>query len=294
MIDDNLVKDFLDYLVIEKGLSKNTRESYEYDLNGLITFFSKRDLLKLTKEDIREYLDFLKNKKKLSAKTVLRNMISIKMFYLYLQQEKYINCNPWESIKNPKTPKSLPKVLNESEVIKLLDIKLNSHFDYRNKALLEVLYATGFRVSELLNLSISDIDFENKFIRCFGKGSKERVVPINDVACYYLKLYIEEHRPLMLKGNLINELFLNNHGKVLTRQGFYGILKNIAKEKGIKKDISPHILRHSFASHLLKHGADLRSIQAMLGHSDLKTTEIYTHLNNDKIKDNYDSAHPHS
>ena len=174
----------------------------------------------------------------------------------------------------------------------MLDIKLETPYDYRNKAMLEVMYATGLRVSELINLTPNNIDFDNKIIRCFGKGSKERIVPMGDSAIKYLKLYLDEYRPALTKKTLCDNLFLNNHGKKITRQGFFKMLKKVAIEKEITDEITPHVLRHSFATHLLNNGADLRSIQMMLGHENISTTGIYTNISNDKIKDNYDLYYP--
>ena len=174
----------------------------------------------------------------------------------------------------------------------LLDIKLETPFDYRNKAMLELMYATGLRVSELCSLELKDIDLENNYVRCIGKGSKERIVPYGEVCAYYLSLYLNEYRPLLKKKYLTENIFLNNHGKKMTRQGFEFILNNIVKEKGINKTITPHMLRHSFATHLLNNGADLRSIQVMLGHSNLSTTQIYTNVSREVLRENYDLYHP--
>lgn len=187
----------------------------------------------------------------------------------------------------------MPSILTEDEILKLLDIELTDNFSYRNKAMLELMYATGLRVSELINLKMQDIDFSQDIIRTFGKGSKERVIPIGDYAKEYLEKYIYEYRGSMLKKENTEYLFLNNHGKQMTRQGFFKIIKKIAKEKGINKELSPHTLRHSFASHLLKYGADLRTIQELLGHSDISTTQIYTHITNEELKKNYEDFHPH-
>lgn len=173
----------------------------------------------------------------------------------------------------------------------MLDIPLNNLFDYRNKAMLELMYASGLRVGELITLTTRDIDFTNKYVRCFGKGSKERIIPVNDYALKYVKLYLER-RNLFLKGKPTDILFLNNHGKAMTRQGFLFNMKNIAKEKGITKNITPHMLRHSFATHMLNNGADLRSIQLLLGHEDIVTTKIYTHVSQEKIIKDYYKYHP--
>ena len=193
-----------------------------------------------------------------------------------------------------KSPKKLPKYLSISEVNKLLNIPLNSEFDYRNKAMLELMYATGLRVSELVSIEYSNIDFENSIIRINGKGKKERIIPLGEVASYYLKVYLNDYRSKLLKRNTYNQVFLNNHGKPITRQGFNYILENIRELTGITKEITPHVLRHSFATHLLEGGADIRSIQEMLGHENISTTNIYTEVVNDVLRSNYEMYHNRS
>ena len=189
--------------------------------------------------------------------------------------------------------KRLPKSLSISDIDCLLDIPLNNLFDYRNKAMLELMYATGIRVSEMVQLTVNDIDFMNCIIRVMGKGSKERVIPLGEYCIYYLKLYLEK-RELFLKKKSCEKLFLNNHGLGMTRQGFYKILKSLLLEKGLNTEFSPHTLRHSFATRLINRGADLRSIQEMLGHSDISTTKIYTKVSDDKVKEDYETYHPRS
>ena len=190
--------------------------------------------------------------------------------------------------------KKLPNYLTIEEVDKLLDIKLDNPFDYRNKAMIELSYATGLRVSELVTLKLVNIDLENTIVKILGKGSKERIVPFNDIALKYLKLYLDNYRQEILKNKDSEYVFVNYQGGSLSRQSYFKFIKNEAQKKGIKKNISPHVLRHSFATHLLNNGADLRIIQELLGHSDLKTTEIYAHLANEKIKKDYEIYHPHS
>ena len=196
-------------------------------------------------------------------------------------------------ISSPKREKHLPKVLSEEEIDKLLNIPLNDAFSYRNKAIIELMYATGLRVSELVNLKVNDIDLNMALLKTLGKGSKERIIPLGDYALNYLKLYINEYRSLLIKKNLNDYLFLNNHGNKLTRQGLFKMLDKLANEQGIKTEISPHTLRHSFATHLLNGGADLRSIQELLGHSDISTTQIYMHVSNQKLNEDYHKFHPH-
>ena len=192
----------------------------------------------------------------------------------------------------PHTYQKLPHVLSIEEVEMLLDIPLDTAYDYRNKAMLELMYATGLRVSELVNLELSNIDMDLSLVRVFGKGSKERIVPFGEVAHDYLKIYLEQYRDSLKKKRLCDKVFLNNHGNGMTRQGFFKILATIVKGKNINTKITPHVLRHSFATHLLNNGADLRSIQMMLGHSNLSTTQIYTNINNETLKENYELYHP--
>ena len=196
-------------------------------------------------------------------------------------------------ISSPKREKHLPRVLSENEIDKLLNIPLTDHYSYRNKAILELMYATGLRVSELINLKVNDIDLNMAILKTIGKGSKERIIPLGDYALNYLKIYINEYRSLLIKKDLNDYLFLNNHGNKLTRQGLFKILNKLAREQDIKAEISPHTLRHSFATHLLNGGADLRSIQELLGHSDISTTQIYTHVSNQKLNEDYHKFHPH-
>lgn len=288
----SLIEEFLRYLLIDKGYSNNTIESYKRDLEKFLIFNKDKDINSIKNNDLKEYIKYL-NEENLNEKSIARNISSIKSFYKFLVIQKYVINNPSDSIFQPKLKKSLPNILTEEEVLKLLNIKLTDNFSYRNKAMLELMYATGLRVSELVNLKLQDIDLNQDIIRTFGKGSKERVIPIGDYAKEYLEKYIYEYRGSMLKKEASEYLFLNNHGKKMTRQGFFKIIKKIAQEKGINKELSPHTLRHSFASHLLKYGADLRTIQELLGHSDISTTQIYTHITNEELKKNYKDYHPH-
>lgn len=289
-MNEKYIEEFIDYLRFEKKYSENTISSYKRDLNKINSYL-KKDFIKLTKADIQKYIqDLSKNK---NSNTISRTISSLKSFYKFLEINKYTNTNPLTTIISPKTARKLPKVLSEEEVNKLLDINLNNDFDYRNKAMLELMYSSGLRVSELINLTVNDVDLKNSLVRIFGKGSKERIVPLNDYATEALNNYILYHRPKLFKQKESNYLFLNNHGNQMTRQGFFKTLKKIAKEKGIKSELSPHTLRHSFATHLLKYGADLRSIQELLGHSDISTTQIYTHITNEMLEKNYHEYHPH-
>ena len=289
-MNEKLINEFIDYLRFEKKYSENTIVSYQNDLKKALIFF-KNDFNNLTKKDIQNYI--MQLSKEENSASVSRSISTLKSFYKFLELNKYAKNNPLTTITNPKTPKKLPKVLSEEEVDKLLDINLKTDFDYRNKAMLELMYSSGLRVSELINLTVNDIDLINSSVRIFGKGSKERIVPLNDYAIEALNNYISNHRRSLFKHGENNYLFLNNHGNKMTRQGFFKTLQKIAKEKGIKSELSPHTLRHSFATHLLKHGADLRSIQELLGHSDISTTQIYTHITSEKLQKNYQEFHPH-
>lgn len=281
---------YLDYLKFERRLSKNTILSYQDSLKRFSTFIMQKNILEVTKNDITAYLKFNENmaiKSRAHYLTVLRN------FYQFLIDEEIIEFNPCENILMPKIEKTLPNYLTEEEIKKILDINLNTPYDYRNKAMLELLYATGIRISELINLKLENIYFDDDVILVKGKGNKERICPFSTYAKHYLKVYLENYRNSLIKKTKNNYVFLNNHGKNMTRQGFFKILKEIANKKKITKEISPHTIRHSFATNLLKNGADLRIIQELLGHSDLSTTEIYTHVVDEKKKEDYQN-HPHA
>lgn len=290
---DDLINKFTEYLIIDKKYSENTIKAYNNDLKKFKNFFKNKDINKINETSIREYLKYL-NKENNDTRTISHNISTLRSFYKFLLIEKILKNNPMEYIELPKTKKTLPKTLSIEEIDKLLDINLTDSFSYRNKAMLELMYSSGLRVSELINVSIHDIDTSNCIIRIMGKGSKERIVPLGDYAIRYIELYLKEHREKLIKRELNDYLFLNNHGKKMTRQGFFKILKGIAREKNIKTEFSPHTLRHSFATHLLNGGADLRSIQEMLGHSDISTTQIYTHVSKEKLKENYNNFHPHA
>lgn len=291
MTVNNEIQDYMNYLSLERQLSPNTIDGYKRDLEDFYKFVNKSYRV-IFKEDIIKYIEYLN--KKVGPKTINRHIVSIKNYFKYLERNNLIKNNPMTDITGLKTPKKMPRVLSVEDVDKLLDIELKDAYDYRNKAMLELMYSSGLRVSELLDLELNNIDFNMNLVRIFGKGSKERIVPIDDIATKYLFEYINVYRKTLLKNKESDLLFLNSRGSRLSRQGFFKILKQIAKEKGIKKELSPHTLRHSFATHLLNHGADLRSIQTMLGHENIETTQIYTHVSNNYVKENYDEAHPRS
>lgn len=288
-MEDQNILDFLDYLKYERKLSENTVKSYEENLQLFLNSLPKKDTTNVTRKDVKKFLEMSREK---SDTTRAHYLTVLKTFYKYLNFIGRIKINPTEDISQPKLRKKLPNFLTIEEVDILLDIPTKTPLDYRNKAMLELLYSTGLRVSELVNLKISNISFTDDLIRVYGKGSKERLIPFGEVASAYLKDYITTYRNLILKNNTSEYVFLNNFGRQMTRQGFFKIIKKICFEKNIKKDISPHTLRHSFASHMINNGADLRIVQELLGHSDISTTQIYTHLSNEKIKNDYKN-HPH-
>ena len=242
------VEDYLLFLKTEKKLGDNTINSYMLDLEDFFKTFNG-SIESCTKKDILTYISSING---LEVSTVNRHISSLKSFFNYLVDESIIKVSPMEEVSSLKKAKKLPKYLSISEVNKLLNIPLNSEFDYRNKAMLELMYATGLRVSELVSIEYSNIDFENSIIRINGKGKKERIIPLGEVASYYLKVYLSDYRSKLLKRNTYNQVFLNNHGKPITRQGFNYILENIRELTGIEKEITPHVLRHSFATHLQK------------------------------------------
>lgn len=289
----NYIDDFLDYLLIDKKYSSNTIESYHRDLGKFYEFNRKKniDIDGITKEIMRDYLKYLKDSD-MNDKSISRNISCIRTFYKFLLTEKVVVNNPSEFIELPKLKKTLPNVLSLEEVENLLNIEVVDAFTARNKAMLELMYATGLRVSELINLKVNDIDLSESIVRTMGKGSKERIVPLGDYAVKAIDEYIYGYRITLMKNRTTDALFLNNHGNQLTRQGFFKIIKSLAKEKGIETNFSPHTLRHSFATHLLDSGADLRSIQELLGHADISTTQIYTHISTERLKENYEN-HPH-
>lgn len=283
------ISDFLSYLEVEANYSKNTINSYENDLNKFEEYYKSKDLLKITSKDIEKYIQTLSD---LAPTTVSHNISSLKTFYSYFLKQVRISNNPTDGIKSPKLGIHLPTYLTIDEVNKLLDIEVTDAFSSRNKAILELMYATGLRISEVISLEFKNIDYDECIIRVMGKGSKERIVPINDYAIRYLKEYIDNYRPELVKNEINNYIFLNNHGRMLTRQGIFKMIKNYAALKNIKKTIGPHTLRHTFATHLLENGADLRVIQELLGHSDISTTQIYTHLTKEALHNEYKKYFP--
>lgn len=285
-----LLSDYIIELKTIKQRDKDTTvNSYSEDIYKYLEYMESKNIssaLDISYNNLLDYLKYLDDNK-YEVSSVARKIVSIKAFHKYLS-ENYNVIDISTKINTPRFYRKLPNILTIEEVDNILDIKLDTPFDYRNKAMLELMYSSGLRVSELINLELSDIDLNNNYVRCFGKGSKERIVPIGEYSSKYLSIYINEYRDSMKKGYYTEKIFLNNHGKEMTRQGFFKIVKRIAKDKDINKNITPHMLRHSFATHLLNNGADLRTIQEMLGHSSISTTQIYTNVTNDILKENYD------
>ena len=287
---------FLEYLTVELGLSANTRQAYERDLRlfcKTLGFKNSDALVNVNREQITGYMTQLKEKG-LAAATIARKLAAIKAFYRFMTAEGYMDANPAKVVEAGTKGIKLPRVLSEDEVVRLLnqpDITTTEGF--RDRTMLEVLYATGMRVSELINLTLERVDLNMKYIIAFGKGSKERIVPLGSVAAEFLQHYLEKVRPkLTHAGRNTNIVFLAFGGHELTRQRFWQIIRAYGRKANINKALTPHILRHSFATHLLDNGADLRSVQELLGHSDISTTQIYTHLTNKRLRDIYAKAHP--
>lgn len=291
--------DYIYYLSIEKGLSDNTIDGYVRDLEVFARYLKDRcgldtdDPSVIEKEHILNYFMEI-TKAGRSRRTQSRYLASIKSWFRYLLREKRITSDPTSIMESPKGEKKLPDVLSVEEVEGLLEMPdMTKDLGIRDRAMLEILYGAGLRISELLGLHLEDINLELGFIRCIGKGSKERIIPIGEIALEALEGYLDSTRSRILKpGSRSKILFLNQRGGGMSRQGFFKILKAYGRKAGINKHLSPHTLRHSFATHLLENGADLRSVQEMLGHADISTTEIYTHLSIRHIKKVYDKAHP--
>lgn len=292
---DILVDQYINYLVFEKGLSEKTIESYTSDLSKYLAFLKEKRIKDITQADtpiILKHLIALRESG-LGSKSCARHLITLRGFYKFLAQEKILEFDPAKLIDLPKSGLKLPDVLSVSEVSLLLNIPdSNTLLGKRNLAMLELLYAAGLRVSELVNLKFFDVNLEACFVRVMGKGSKERIVPFGLYAKNKIDDYINNSRPLLLKNHISKHLFVARAGKPMTRQGFWKLLKQYVKQAGIKKKVTPHSLRHSFASHLLEGGADLRTVQVMLGHVDISSTQIYTHVARDHLRQIHEKYHP--
>lgn len=286
------LEDFIGYILIEKGLSKNTALSYKSDLRIFLQYLQNKNILpeNLTHEEITNFLWYLKTDKKLKARSIYRMIESVRQYYKFLISEDIIKTDPTVYLTVPKIPVNLPDVLNKQEVDKLLNsVNDSDDLSVRNRAMLELLYATGLRVSELINLKFSDININEKFIRIMGKGKKERLIPFGETAKQYIKRYLK-----IRKDKNTETVFLTRLGKGISRVEFWRQLKNIAVKAGLVQKVKPHTLRHSFATHLLSAGADIRFVQEMLGHSSISTTQIYTHVSKEYLKEQHTKYHPRS
>ena len=286
---------FIEYLTVELGLSENTRSAYERDLRLLqksLGLADANDLAGVRRSQLLRYLTSLKNDGKKPA-TIARKLAAIKAFYRFLAAERYIKSDPAEVVEAATKGLRLPKVLSVEEVDRLLnEPNLGTPEGYRDKTMLEVLYATGMRVSELLNVPMGNVNLQMKYIIAFGKGSKERIIPLGSIAIKYLTRYLAVVRPQLVKDDKEQHLFVNLWGHPMTRQRMWEIIKAYGAAAGIKKALTPHVLRHSFATHMLENGTDLRVVQELLGHADISTTQIYTHLTNKRLRAVYEKAHP--
>jgi len=289
---NEFISTYVDFLKIEKRQSPNTIASYQYDINYFASYLLDIKLNDVCTSDVRSFLIFLREKG-LASSTVARFLSSIKSFYRYLVIEKLILDNPIEIIDSPRPWRKLPNVLSTEEIDALIaapDIKTSGGL--RDLAMLELLYATGLRVTELISLKLSAVDLSVGYLRTLGKGSKERVVPFGDAAKIAIEDYILRVRPSLSKNTQSTDLFLTRRGTAMTRQGFWKILKKYITKAKISGNVSPHTLRHAFATHLLERGADLRSVQQMLGHSDISSTQIYTHILKERMREVHDRFHP--
>jgi integrase/recombinase XerD len=290
---DNLADQFINYLRVERGLADNTIQSYSRDLNRFFQYLEEHALspLRLSQDQIMEYVVLIGSG--LSARSVARNISTIKTFFRFLSAEGTIKNNPARLLETPRIARRLPKILNQGEVDRLISQPDSSKArGQRDRAMLEILYATGLRVSELVGLKVLSVNLEAGYVRTLGKGSKERAVPIGEKAGEAVKHYLANGRLQLAKHTNSPYLFLNSRGHPLTRQGFWKIIKKYGREAAIGKKITPHGIRHSFASHLLEAGADLRSVQVMLGHADIATTQIYTHVTRERLKELHEKCHP--
>lgn len=288
---------FIDFLRFERYLSKNTIDSYQRDLLLFNSYLEEQKIhfLDITHENIINFLENLY--KNYTESSISRILSSLRVFYKFLLREEVITFNPFSQIKNPKKPIKIVQVLDADEVKKFLDsIPHATSLQLRDKAMFELLYSSGMRVSEIVNLRLNDIDYEDRIIRCIGKGNKERLIPIGETSLYYLKAYINSARSKIHKSNKKTKsndfVFLNKNGQKITRQGFWKILKKYEKKFNFEKNIYPHLFRHSYATHMLQNGADLRLVQELLGHCNISTTEVYTNINKKFIKESFVKNHP--
>ena len=287
--EDSNLRSFLNYLLVDKGLSNNTAKAYEADISSFFQWLDNEDLKykNLQEDHINQYISFL-FQRKMRSSSVNRKISSIKSFYIFLVKRNFLKNSPLNDLVTPKQEKYLPESMSEAEVDKLLNSPdVSNKIENRDKAMIEMLYATGMRISELVNLKITDVDMKRCVVKVFGKGSKERLVPFGETALDSLKSYLNDREQSSSK-----EIFLSNRGKKMTRVAFWQRVKIYLIRENLKNSISPHTLRHAFATHLLNRGADLRSVQLLLGHSDLSTTQIYTHIAKQRLSDVLKKHHP--
>ena len=293
---EDLLREFISYLRVVRGMAHNTVQSYRYDLTHFAGHLAAEQISfeEVSQTTILDYFSGLREQGH-TARTVSRYLAAIRCFYRYLLQEHVILVDPTANLESPKLEKHLPRILSVKEVDLLLaQPKSGTIAGLRDRAMLELMYATGMRVSELIGLNTDHLNLDRGFVRCLGKGSKERIIPVGEIAVQCNREYLNRGWAKLRKNTWEKAIYLNLHGKRLTRQGFWKILKEYARKGGIQKEITPHVLRHSFATHLLENGADLRVVQEMLGHADVTTTQIYTHLSQRKLREVYDRAHPRS
>ncbi|TJX22380.1 site-specific tyrosine recombinase XerD [Staphylococcus haemolyticus] len=292
---ETIIEEYLKFIQIEKGLSENTIGAYRRDLKKYQLYMQEQKIAHIDfidRQTIQECLGSLIDQGA-SAKSIARFISTIRSFHQFALREKYAAKDPTVLIETPKYEKKLPDVLDVEEVIQLLETPdLTKNNGYRDRTILELLYATGMRVTELIQIEIDDVNLIMGFVKVFGKGNKERIIPLGDTVIEYLDTYINNVRSQLLKKTVTNVLFLNLHGRPLTRQGIWKLIKQYGLRANINKILTPHTLRHSFATHLLENGADLRAVQEMLGHSDISTTQLYTHVSKTQIRQMYNQFHP--
>jgi len=289
------IDQFIAFIKVERGLSENTIEAYSRDLLRLTDFLQDKgadDLEKITSLEVHRYLVHLEEQR-LSRRSKARMLSALRTFFKFLIRERWLSVNPMEHIESPKMIRTLPGVLSPKEVEALLDAPDTSNSaGVRDRAMLEMLYATGMRVSELINVRLLDMNLEVGFVRTMGKGRKERIIPLGETAIRWIKTFLNDERPLVARRIETDAVFISRRGRSLSRQWFWKTIKQYALKAGISKEISPHMLRHSFATHLLNNGADLRSVQMLLGHADIATTQIYTHVTLERLKEIHRKHHP--
>jgi integrase/recombinase XerD len=290
-----LLDQFLHYLIVEKGLSKNTIDAYSHGLTRFLSYLREKgvqEIQEVGKLHIRGFILALR-RKNLNTKSIVRDLVAIRSFFRFLIQEGILESNPAEELESPKVAKTLPEILTLKEIEQILEQpNVHTPLGIRDRAMLEMLYATGMRVSELTQLPIHQVNLEGGYVLLYGKGSKERIVPLGGESMKWVTIYLKTARGILSKGKENLSLFINRSGKGMSRQRFWKSLKDYARRAGLRKRITPHLLRHSFASHLLERGADLRSVQMMLGHVDISTTQIYTHVTGERLKKVHKQYHP--